>query len=416
MPRRADYTLVITNAAGTSLLCDPIGTSDPLAGLPGWSRIEAHPRHNVVGAGTFTISAAPDLLTALTTPDARVVVRRALEERAGATDVVMAGPIEQPEVGFKIERDGNDGLGTVTVNFASDHAWLANRLVYPDPAHESYAQTAAKYIITAVNAETAAFNLINLNAGPGAIASRRHPSLTVRAVQGITSVTITKEFTRDTVLVDALREVDRLAKAGGFAVGVGFRVVQNGVSGLQAQTFAPLDLSSKVVFARMLGNVSEGSYSIAAPTVTHAITGDGTAGTGRIISERVNTAAVTAGWQRREAFVDARGASNLTAQQTLGDQALADGGIKARATVKALETVDCRYDYEFTAGDLVSYLPYAGGPYVTATCQGADITVTEQGEDVVPIIGTDDTDINVDAKAAEIRKLWAVVGRLQGAL
>jgi len=416
MPRRADYTLVLTNPAGTSMLTDPIGTSDPLAQQFGWSRIEAKPRHNQAGSGTFTISATPDLLGALYTPDARVIVRRALEDGTGRTDVVMAGPIEQPEVGFKIERDATDGPGTVTVNYSSDHMWLGNRTVYPDPAHESYAQTAAKYIITNLNAETAAYNLMNLNAGPGAIASRRHPSLTVRATLGFTTVTVTKEFTRDTPLLDALREIDRLAKAGGYALGVGFRVVQNGSSGLQAQTFTPLDLSNKVVFARMLGNVTEGSYSVAAPTVTHAITGDATAGTGRIISERVNTAAIAAGWQRREAFVDARSASNLAAQQTLGDQALADGGPKARATVKALETADCRYDYDFGPGDLVSYLPYAGGPYVTATCQGADITVTEQGEDVVPIIGTDDTDINVDAKAAEIRRLWTEVKRLQGAL
>lgn len=415
MPRRADYTLVITNPAGSSMLCDPIGTSDPLASRPGWTRIEAKPRHNAVGSGTFTVAALPDLLTALYTPDARVVVRRALEDGTGRTDVVLAGPVEVPDTGFQIQRDATDGPGAITVNYASDHGWLANRLVYPDPAHESNAQTTAKYIITALNAETAAFNLMNLSAGPGAIASRRHPSLTVRATLGFTSVAVTTVFTRDTILTDALREIDRLAKVGGYPLGVGFRIVQNGAA-LQAQTFTPLDLSTKVVFARMLGNVTEGHYSVTAPTVTHAITGDATAGTGRIIAERVNAAAVAAGWMRREAFIDARSAANLAAQQALGDQALADGDAKARATVTALETADCRYDYDFTAGDLVSYLPYAGGPYVTATCQGADITVTEQGEDVVPIIGTDDTDINVDAKAAEIRKLWAVVGRLQGAL
>lgn len=415
MPRRADYTLVVTNAAGSSMLCDPIGTSDPLSGQPGWTRIEAKPRHNQVGGGTFTVAALPDLLPALYTPDARVVVRRALEDGTGRTDVVLAGPIEIPDTGFRIERDGGDGPGTVTVNYASDHAWLSNRCVYPDPANASDAQTVAKYVITAVNAETAAHDLINLNAGPGAITAREHPSMTVRAVQAFTSVLITKEFTRDTILTDALREVDRLAKDGGYALGVGFRIVQNG-SALQAQTFTPLDLSGTVVFARILGNVTEGSYSVAAPTVTHAITGDATAGVGRIISERVNTTAVTDGWQRREAFVDARGATNLTEQNKIGDQALADGDVKARVQVRAYETADCLYGYDFHDGDLVSYLPYPGGPYVTATCQGADITVTEAGEDVIPIIGTDDQGINVDAKAAEIRKLWAVVGRLQGAL
>lgn len=417
MTRRADYTVLITSADGTTLLADPIGTSDPLAQRVGWSKIEAHPRHNQVGTGTFTVSAVPELLTALYTPDARAVVRRAVDDRPGTFDIVMAGPIEVPDTGFDIARDGTDGFGTITVNFGSDLALAANRLVYPDPAHESNAQTAAKYVITAVNPETAIFNLANLNVGPGAIASRRQAGLTVRATQGLAAgKTVTVEFTREWILTDAMREVDRLAKVAGVTAGIGFRIVQNGTAGVQFQTYGPQDLTSSVVFSRALGNVTAGHYSVAAPTVTHALTGDSTAGTGRIISERVNAAAIAAGWNRREAFVDARGATNLAAQQTTGDQALTDGGVKTRAVVSAVETVDCRYDYEFGAGDLVSYLPYAGGPYVATTCLGADITVTEAGEDVVPIIGTDDTGVNFDAKDAEIRRLWTAVQRMQGAL
>jgi hypothetical protein len=417
MPRRADYTLILTNPSGTSMLCDPIGTSDPLAGELGWTRIEAKPRHNVVGSGTFTIAARPDLMPALHTPDARVLVRRALEDGSGDTDVVMAGPIEIPDTGFEVKRDGTDGPGLVGVNFADDRKLIANRLLYPDPAHESNAQAVARYVLTSVNPELAIWNMANLNLGPGAIASRRHPNLTMRALQGLAAgVTVTKTFTRDWDLIEAMREIDRLAKEAGAPLGIGFRVVQNGAAGLQFQTFAPQDLSSKVVFARMLGNVTAGSYSVTAPTVTHAITGNADAGTARIISERVNAAAVTAGWNRVEAFVDARSAANLTEQNKIGDQALADGGPKSRAQVVAVETADCRYDYDFGPGDLVSYLPYPGGPYVTATCQGADITVTENGEDIVPIIGTDDQGINADAKAAEFRKLWAEIRRMQGAL
>lgn len=417
MTRKADYTLLVTSADGTSLLWDPIGTSDPLQQRPGWSRIEAHPRHNQVGSGTFTISAIPDLLTALYTPDARLIVRRAVDDRPGTFDYVMSGPIEQPDTGFDISRDGTDGFGTVTVNFGSDLALAANRLVYPDPAHESNAQTAAKYTYTNVNPETVAYNLANLNVGPGAIASRRQAGMTVRATQGLAAgKTISGEFTRDWILTDALREVDRLAKVAGVTTGIGFRVVQNGAAGIQFQTFGPQDLTASVVFSRALGNVTAGHYAVSAPTVTHALTGDSTAGVGRIISERVNTAAIAAGWNRREAFVDARGATNLAAQQTTGDQALTDGGPKTLAAVTAVETVDCRYDYEFTAGDLVSYLPYVGGPYVTTTCLGADIIVTEAGEDVTPLIGTDDTGVNFDAKATEIRRLWTAVSRIQGAL
>lgn len=418
MPRRADYTLILTNRSGTSMLCDPIGTSDPLAGELGWTKIEARPRHNQVGAGNFAIAARPDLMPALYTPDARVLVRRALDDGSGDTDVVMAGPVEIPDTGFEIKRDGTDGPGVVAVNFADDRVLVANRLLFPDPAHESNAQAVARYVLTNVNPELAMWNMVNLNLGPGAIVSRRQPGLTMRALQGIApGVTVSKSFTRDWDLIESLREVDRLAKEeGGYALGVGFRIVQNGAAGVQFQTFAPQDLSAKVVFARMLGNVTAGSYSRTAPTVTHAITGNADAGTARIISERVNAAAVAEGWNRREVFVDARSAPNLTEQNKLGDKALSEGGPKARAQVTALETADCRYDYDFGPGDLVSYLPYPGGPYVTATCLGADITVTENGEDIVPVIGTDDQGINADAKAAEFRKIWAELRRMQGAL
>lgn len=417
MPRRADYTLLVTNRSGTSMLCDPIGTSDPLAGELGWTRIEVKPRHNVVGSGKFTIAALPELMEALYTPDARVLVRRALEDGSGETDVVMAGPIEVPDVGFEIVRDGTDGPGIIDVNFADDRQLIANRLLYPDPAHESNAQTVARYVLANVNPETAMWNMVNLNLGPGAIVSRRHSGLTMRSLQGLASgVTVSKTFTRDWDLIEALREVDRLAKEAGAPLGVGFRIVQNGGAGTQFQTFQPQDLRHDVVFARALGNATAGRYSRAAPTVTHAITGNADAGIARIISERVNAAAVAEGWNRREAFIDARSAANLTEQNKIGDQALADGAAKARADVTAVETADCRYDYDYGPGDLVSYLPYPGGPYVTATCQGADITVTENGEDIVPIIGTDDQGINADAKAAEFRKLWAEIRRMQGAL
>jgi hypothetical protein len=418
MGRRADYTLLVTSADGATILCDPIGTSDPGSNKPGHTSIDIKPRHNSAGAGSFTVAALPAIMAAVNTPDARVVVRRALEDGSGLVDVEMSGPIEQPDNGYSAESDGAEGYGTVTVNFADDIAILADRLVYPNPAQAATAQTVAKYTVTGVNVETALWDLVNLNAGPGALVARRTPGLTMAAKLGLyVGSNVTKSWTRDTILTDALRDIDKAAKLlAGAPRGVGFRVVQVG-AGIQFQTYAPSDFSSKIVFSRAMGNVATLDYTRSAPTVTVALVGDATAGVGRVILELPNTPALTAGWRRREVFVDARGASNSTEMTTTGNTALTDGGPKTRAAVTAVETPQMRYGYDYGRGDLVSVQPYPGGPFVTATVLGANILVTpEKGEVINPVIGTDDDGINVDAKDAQIRALWRALGALQGAL
>jgi hypothetical protein len=417
MGRRADYTLLITSADGSTVLCDPIGTSDPASGKPGHTAIDIKPRHNNAGTGSFTVAALPAIMAAVNTPDARVVVRRALEDSSGLVDVEMSGPIETPANGYQADQDGADGPGTVTVGFTDDIAILADRLVYPNPAQSANGQTSAKYTLNTTNVETAIWDLVNLNAGPGALLARRTPGLSMLAKLGLyPGVTITKSWTRDTILTDALRDVDKAAKTAGAALGVGFRVVQVG-AGLQFQTYQPADFSSKIVFSRPMGNVSALDYTLTAPTVTVALVGDATAGVGRVILELPNTAALTAGWRRREAFIDARGANNATEMTTAGNQALTDGAPKTRAAVTAIETPQMRYGYDYGRGDLVSVQPYPGGPFVTATVLGANITVTpDKGEVINPVIGTDDAGVNVDAKDAEIRALWRALGKLQGAL
>lgn len=409
--RRARYDLMITNQAGASIIADPIGHADPVSNRPGHSRIELKPRDNEAGYGEFTVSAAPWILAAVQTPDARVVVRRT-DEPSGDLRIEMAGPIEDPENGYLVSRDGTDGYGTVTVRFADDRVWAAYRLVYPNPAQASTGQTTtARYALAAVNAETAMINLANLNLGPGALAARRLTGLTVAASAGLTATTVTTSWTRDTVLSDALRDVSRLSGTPG----LGWRIAQVS-TGLQFQPFKRADLTNSVVFSRPMGNIRELTYSQSAPTATVAIVGDATAGTGRVIKERINTAAHTAGWARREVFVDARGAANAGELDQAGDEALTEQGPATRFSCKVIQTPQLRYGFDFPLGATVSCQPYENGPFLSALVLGADITVTPQdGEVVEPIVGSD-TDVLADAKAAEIRKLWRTIARLQGAL
>jgi hypothetical protein len=411
MPK-ARYDLLITNPSGSTLIADPIGHADPVTNKPGHSKIELKPRHNEAGFGEFTVSAAPWILEAVNTPDARVVVQRT-DEVTGLVTRPFTGPIELPDDGHNIERDGTDGFGTVSVKLADDRVWAGYRLVYPDPAQPSTNQTTtARYTVTTLNPENVMYSLANLNLGPGALVARRLPGLTMAANAGLLpGVTISTSFVRNTILTDALREVARLA--GG--TGLGWRIVQTS-TGLQFQVFKPTDRSSSVVFSRAMGNVREITHSQSAPTATVAIVGDATAGTGRVIRERINTTAHTAGWNRREVFVDARGAANAAELDQAGDEALKEQGPLTRFAAKVIETPQNRLFVDFDIGDVVSGQPYNSGPFVTALVLGADILVTPQrGEVVEPIVGTDN-DLLDDAKAAEIRRLWRSLGRIQGAL
>ena len=409
MRRGVDYTLLITTPDGATVT-EAIGAANPRSNRPGWSNIDAKPRHMAVGFGEFTVAAHPAFLSAVSVPDARVVVQR--EDDLAGISVEMSGPIESQPFGYQAERDGADGYGSVTVRFASDDAPLTGLHVYPNPAQPATGQTTTtRYTIAGVNPEDAMRALVNLNAGPGALAARRVSGLVLGADNNLMpGVTVSTSFTRDAVLTDALREVSRLA--GG--LGIGYRVRQVGTA-REFQTFAPRDLSGSVVFGRSFGNVESLEYEPTAPTCTVALVGAATAGVGRVVRERINTAAIAAGWGRREVWVDGRGAANAAALDQLGDKALAEGAATYRVALVALETPETRWAYDLWHGDQVS-AEVAEGVFVTALVQGADITVTpDRGEKIRPIVATS-ADSLVDAKTAELRKLWRTMSAMQGAL
>lgn len=413
MARRPEYTLIVTNPAGAQVI-ETIGEPDPETSTPGWTEINLKPRHLVVGYGDFTCAATPAVLEAVNTPENRVVVLR--EEAGAGASVEMCGPIESQPHGYQADRDGDDGPGRVTVRFASDDARLADRLVYPNPAAAATAQTTVtRYAITAVNPEDAMRALFNLNAGPGALTPRRFPGFILGADLGLLpAVTVSTSFTRDTILTDALREVSRLSAGGNGGIGLGYRLVQVGAT-IEFQVFKPRDLSGVVVFGREFGNVDQLDYEPTAPVDTVAIVGDATAGVGRVIRERINTAALADGWFRRERWVDASGAANATELDQSGDKALDEGGATYKVSVVARETPDQRWRYDFGPGDQAS-VEVAPGVFVTALVQGADIQVTgDQGEVVKPIIATSAESL-MPATAREIRKIWRTINAKSGAL
>lgn len=357
-----------------------IFTDDALAvvgkALEQYTSIELIHRFNEPSSGTVVAPAFPWLLEAVYTPNNRVIVIRDGE-------IEMAGPIEKAgPLNYDAARDGEHGTGTVTFNFGDDFATVANREIYPDPANASTAQTVARYLITAVNGETAMRNLVNLNIGPGALAGRQLAGLVLGAVAGV-GTNVTKSF-RFTPLGDGLRDV--ALSAGG----LGFRIVQVDATTLEFQVYETRDLTNVVRFGRNLGNVSKVTYEIEAPTANVSIVGGADAGIDRVIRERSDAASVAA-YGRREQFVDSRSAQNSTEMDQAGDDEIKNNGAKARLTIEVIETPSQQYRRDFHLGDTVSVSPFTGVE-VADIVQAVTIDVDSDGvERVKPTIGTTDS-------------------------
>lgn len=354
-----------------------------------WTSIELEQEFNSVGAGTFTAPATAELIEAVQTDQARVVITRRGEAFTG-------GPIEQPG---GLDWTANEGAGLLRVGFGTWEALLAERLTYPDPNVVAGAEAFAEYFATLTNAEVTLRDLVNLNAGPGALTVRRVPNLVLGGLASVGS--LVDLSTRYEVLTDTLR---RAALAGG---GLGFRVVQVGTT-LEFQVYDPLDLTDSVRFSRALGNLRAFKSEPQAPVATVAIVGGDGTGAAREIVERTNASAVTR-WGRREVWVGESG-TTLELQQA-GDAALIEQGEKAGMTATAVETDQAAYGTHYLLGDLVAVEPVPG--YATSGVVSAvRFTASpDEGEQLSITVGTGP--LVSDTQLALVRQIERRLSRLE---
>lgn len=356
-----------------------------------YSSIQLELKFNEVGSGELLAPADDWLVEAVTTPGNHVVVVR----QGG---VFGGGPIEKPGA---IEWGPEGGVGNVRVNFGTHEAKLADRLTYPDPSVAATATQPQAWTASAVNAETVLRNLVNLNAGPGALTARQVPNLTLGAVTAVGSaVTISTRFE---VLTEVLRTV---ALAGG---GLGWRIDQVG-TGLQFVVYAPTDRSADVRFSRSLGNLRALTTDPAAPTATVALVGgDGTADL-RTIIERTNTPGVTL-WGRREVWVNQSGSgATSTELNQAGDVALLEGDEVTGIEATAVDTQWARYGVDYFIGDMVG-IELVPGSAVSDLVTGVTLTATpDSGAVIAPTIGTERVG---SRQARALRDLVRRVGRLE---
>jgi hypothetical protein len=351
-------------------------------------------RFNEPDSTLLTVPALPTYLE-MAQPGNRLVVIRDGE-------ILTAGPIEYP-ARFDWSAASTDDTaepGLLTIGATDDSVWLAGHRVYPDPAHASTAQTTDFYTSTA-NAEVAMRALVNLNAGPGALAPRQVPHLILGTLASVgTSINVRSRFDP---LSDQLRAA---ALAGG---GLGFRVRQDG-SDLKFEVYQPADLSNQVRFSRGLGNLRTIGYQAQGPTATVAIVGGDGTGASRTIVEREDTAA-TALWGRMETFVGDSSSDTTTLDQA-GDDALAGAAEQAQLTVFAIDTPLQRFGTHYRLGDRVAVEVYPG-LQVSDVVRAVTLTATKDGEVVQPQIGS--TSMTADLETTrQLRAFGVRLGRLEG--
>lgn len=383
MARPDEYTITLTGP-DLQVLGDPIS---------GWTDIDCTIKHNEVGVGSFTAPAVPQLL-AMIEPNNRVRV-----ERAG--QVLISGPIEKPGAyTWSAGSGATAGLGAVTVHFADNLAYLAERLTYPDPAAAADAQTVSYYTATATNGEVLMRALVDVNAGPGAILARRVPGLTLGTLAGVgTNVAVTTRFEP---LTDVLRQ---LAIAAG---GLGFRVREVPGPALVFEVYQPTDRSQTVRFARSLGNLRELKTDPEAPTATLAIVGGTGEGASRVVVERT---AVTA-WRRIETFVNQSGVSDSTGLSQYGDTALKEKAEKINVSASAVDTPALRYGAAYNVGDLAP-VELATGAQVVDVVSSVNFKVTPTGGEIVtPSFGAGQATTD-DATVAAVREMLRRLGRVE---
>jgi len=346
-----------------------------------YTQLTVVPRYNAVGAYTLEVSADSDKAPLLVEGNGLII-------RTASGDTVMSGPIRTVDW----SRSASDGgSGKLTVGGVDDTALLAQYTCWPTPTAAIGSQTAAVYKLSAVAAETGMRTLVNVNAGPGALASRKNPLLTL-AADGARGGTITREVNQFDNLLTVLADI-----AG--AAALGFRVVQIG-TGLQFQIYQPT-VQTAARFSFALGNLTDASYSTPPPTCTRAIVVAGGGSSPRVCKTYDRTDPLFPDLVI-EQFVDQTSVDtasvDLTAQMDqAGAEALTSGAGQGSLSISPIDIPQLRYGRDYNVGDTVA--ADVRGDWYTDTVR--EVTLTSTASDATTVkatVGGDSTGTSTVAR------------------
>ncbi|MFF7335457.1 siphovirus ReqiPepy6 Gp37-like family protein [Streptomyces sp. NPDC008150] len=365
-----------------------------LGQIDDYTALTVVPRYNAVGAYTLEISAGSTRTDLLTEGNGLII-------RTAGGDTVMSGPIRTVDW----SRSASDGgPGKLTAGGVDDTGLLAQYTCWPSPTAAIGSQTASVYKISAAVAETAMRALVNLNAGPGALTTRKNPRLTL-ATDGARGGTITRQVNQFDNLLTTLQDI-----AG--AAGLGFRVVQSGTS-LQFQVYAPIDRSKSARFSFRLGNLTDASYSTTPPTCTRAVVVAGGGTSPRVCKTYDRTDTLFPGLVI-EQFVDLTSvdsaSTDLTAQMDQGaEEALTNGAGQGSLSISPIDIPQLRYGRDYAVGDTVA--ADVRGDWYTDVCREVSLTCTaSDGPKVTATVGGDSSGTS---SASTIARIYAYIAQVK---
>ncbi|MEO3857490.1 hypothetical protein [Acrocarpospora sp. B8E8] len=226
-----------------------------------YTNFEAIIRFCAVGSWTLTVPVgSPE--AGLLTVGGGIIVRV-----SGQPDPILSGPVTEISRTWDA---GEGGQGSITFSGVSDETLLWRRLTYPLPSAEVTAQTIAQMSLYGPAGHVCT-QLVTLNAGPGAIDTRRFEELDVED-------SLIGPYTAITTRFDVLGE--RLA-AIAQAAGIGWSVKQTDEGRLRYTVWEPEDRSATVLFGNTNANLQSFNYTLTAPTTETVIVGCGGEGKNR---------------------------------------------------------------------------------------------------------------------------------------
>lgn len=325
----------------------------------------------------------------------------ALSRRVGAgwrvviqddDQTVLSGPLT--EIGESVADS------TRTLTGVSDLQHVQDRLLFGDPTKVWTQQTAETKYVKSGPAETVIRDLVHFNVGTGAPAGRRQAGFTVVPSQGRGKTV--KLNDRDKKILDVIRP---LARSGG----VTFDAMQQPDGRIFLQFRVPVDRSRSVRFTAQNGGLTEGSYSLVAPSVNAALAAGKGAGT--YLNRREYVRATT--WGRRvEEYLDQTSTDDDPEIKQAADELLNEGREGATASITAQEVEGCRYGTDFWLGDTVTVA--FDSATVSEPVRQIELTWDGHGRTAVLSLGDHDSaDDRTPKWVTKIKKLDARTRRLE---
>ncbi len=356
--------------------------------------------HNGVGSWELKLPSEHPLLPTLTTKGAGIVVTEHWMEGAVHKYRTFSGRMRTA----RLSQNAADPAGTWVISGVDDNIVAAATRVYPDPTNLASAQTEGYWELSGP-AETVMKNAVWLNAGSGAIVSRRYAWLGVPSSTGLGDPV--KCSSRFDVLGDLLTSL-------GIAGGLGWEFRQAG-STVTFSVYVPQDKTGSVRLDIRNGGLESNELGFTAPSASEVLVlgqGQGEARTVLRVTSTEATAEAVAWGLRWEQVKDQRNTDDPVELQQAGDEIIADQGTTVNSLkVVPSDTPGMALGRDWYRGDRITVV--VDGQETQAVVTQVATSITSAGVIRQATVG-DPVGFNFDAKiASKVKDVEQRVGQIE---